>query len=256
MRLRVLSPLVLVLPVIVGALLLSGGGRSASSTARRGFTPVRSHSRSRSRSTHTATLPAGRGALVALVARATQLRAAPNGRVLGALGGRTQFGSPRILLVVRVSAGWLGVVSELAGNGRLGWVPRSGVTLGRDLYLVRASLAARRLTVLRDGRVLASYTIGIGAADAPTPTGRFAVTDRLVTNDPGGPYGCCILALSATAPHAIPGWTGGNRIAIHATPATETIGEPDSHGCLHVTQAEARWLIDNVPLGTPTDITG
>jgi lipoprotein-anchoring transpeptidase ErfK/SrfK len=82
------------------------------------------------------------------------------------------------------------------------------------------------------------------------------VTDRLETGDPEGPYGCCILALSATAPHAIPGWTGGDRIAIHATPETQTIGQPDSHGCLRVTQAEARWLIYHVPLGTPVLISG
>jgi lipoprotein-anchoring transpeptidase ErfK/SrfK len=102
--------------------------------------------------------------------------------------------------------------------------------------------------------VIKRYTIGVGASWTPTPTGRFAVTDRLTTGDPGGPYGCCILALSATAPHAIPGWPGGNRIAIHATPATQTIGQPDSHGCLHVTQGEARWLILHVPIGTRIQI--
>jgi lipoprotein-anchoring transpeptidase ErfK/SrfK len=107
-----------------------------------------------------------------------------------------------------------------------------------------------------EGRVVKRYTVGIGASWAPTPTGRFAVTDRLTTGNPGGPYGCCILALSATAPHAIPGWAGGNRIAIHATPATETIGQPDSHGCLHVTQDEAKWLIFHVPIGTRIAIRG
>ncbi len=252
MRLRALSPLIPVLTIVAGALLLSGCSRTASSPARRTFTPVGGEVRSSS----TRPLPAGRGALIALVLRRTEMRAAPDGRPLGTVAPRDQFGSPWIVLVDRVSTRWLGVVSELAGNGRLGWLPRSSVALGRDPYSLRASLSARRLTVSRDGRVVARYTVGIGARDSPTPTGRFAVTDRLVTNDRQGPYGCCILALSATAPHAIPGWTGGNRIAIHATPASETIGEPDSHGCLHVTQAEARQLIGIVPLGTPTVITG
>ena len=59
-----------------------------------------------------------------------------------------------------------------------------------------------------------------------------------------------------SVPHAIPGRSGGNRIAIHATPAPGTIGQRDSHGCLHVANAEARWLIDNVPIGTRILING
>ncbi|TMM08748.1 MAG: L,D-transpeptidase, partial [Actinobacteria bacterium] len=45
-------------------------------------------------------------------------------------------------------------------------------------------------------------------------------------------------------------------IAIHATAETETIGQPDSHGCLRVTAADANWLIKHVPEGTPVTITG
>ena len=67
-----------------------------------------------------------------------------------------------------------------------------------------------------------------------------------------GPYGCCILALSAHAPHAIQGWVGGTRIAIHSTPESATIGEAASHGCVRVTLPEGRWLLAHIPLGTPT----
>jgi lipoprotein-anchoring transpeptidase ErfK/SrfK len=102
--------------------------------------------------------------------------------------------------------------------------------------------------------VVQKYTIAIGAPDSPTPTGHFAVTDRLTTGDPSGPYGCCILALSAEAPHTIQGWSGGNRIAIHSTPETSSIGESVSHGCMRLTLAEGQWLITHVPLGTPTVI--
>ena len=119
----------------------------------------------------------------------------------------------------------------------------------------RVSLARRRLTVLQGGRVLERYRVAIGAPASPTPTGRFDVTDRLRTGDPSGPYGCCILALSAQAPHAIQGWSGGNRIAIHSTPETWTVGEPVSHGCVRLTLAEGRWLLAHIPLGTPTLIS-
>jgi lipoprotein-anchoring transpeptidase ErfK/SrfK len=230
---------------VVAVVLVSGGSGSLKRTSK----PVAVHRAPADG------LPPGSGAVVAEVVERTWMRASPGGRTLGKVGPHTQFGSPDVLLVQRVDGGWLGVISELAGNGRIGWVPRSAVVLRRDSYLLEASLSAKNLVVLAAGRVLARYRIGIGASWAPTPTGRFAVTDDIVTGQPDGPYGCCIVALTATAPHAIPGWTGGNRIAIHATADTESIGQPDSHGCLRVTPADASWLIRHVPEGTPVTIT-
>jgi len=229
-------------------LLAAGCGSSHAPAQRKPYTAVRS--------TSLPTVPPGRGPLVAEVLRPTAIRVAPDGRVLARIGTRDGFGSPDALAVERLGPYWLGVLSPFAGNGRIGWIPRSAALLSRTPYRLQASLSARTLTVRYGGRVVKHYTVGIGASWAPTPTGRFAVTDRLTTGNPGGPYGCCILALSATAPHAIPGWAGGNRIAIHATPATQTIGEPDSHGCLHVTQDEARWLVLHVTIGTRIVING
>jgi len=183
------------------------------------------------------------------------MRSAPAGAELAQLGTRTEFGSPAALWVVSRVRGWLGVISPLAGNGHVGWIPQSAVALGRVDWKLEVSLSSRRLTVLGGGRPLASFTIAIGGPASPTPTGRFAVTDRLLTGDPSGAYGCCILALSAHSPHAIQGWTGGNRIAIHSTPDSASIGLPDSHGCMRVTLAEGRWLVSHVPLGTPTLIS-
>jgi lipoprotein-anchoring transpeptidase ErfK/SrfK len=248
-KLRALDQLaVLRVGCAIFCLLAAGCGSSHSPTRRKPYTSVRPAS--------APTLPSGPGPLVAEVLRPTAIRVAPDGRVLARIGTRDEFGSPDALAVQRLGPYWLGVLSPFAGNGRIGWIPRSAALLSRTPYRLEASLAARTLVVRYLGRVVKRYTIGIGAAWAPTPAGHFAVTDRLTTGNPGGPYGCCILALSATAPHAIPGWPGGNRIAIHATPATETIGQPDSHGCLHVTQAEARWLVFHVPIGTRIDISG
>jgi lipoprotein-anchoring transpeptidase ErfK/SrfK len=230
----------------------SGGAPARATTTTAHFSPVGvSHPASR----RGLLVPPGPGALVALVDHRTQMRTAPGGRVMAAVPVRTTFGSPEAMWVRRVSGRWLGVVSVLAGNSRLGWIPQSDVTLSRIGWELRVSLSARRLTVLEDGRVVHRYTVAIGAAASPTPPGRFAVTDRLSTGNPAGPYGCCILALSATAPHAIQGWDGGNRIAIHSTPESSTIGDAVSHGCVRLTLAEGRWLLMHIPLGTPTIIS-
>jgi L,D-transpeptidase catalytic domain len=251
LALAVLAVLIPLVPIAAGLAITSGGARPGASTTA-GFNPVAPAPRAAPRKTD---LPAGTGSLVAVVLHGTTMRTAPGARLLAKLGTRTDFGSPEALWVVKLSPGWLGVISPLAGNGRVGWIPKSAASLTRGRWELKVSLSARRLTVLKDGKVQERYTVAVGRPDAPTPTGRFAVTDRLSTNDPGGPYGCCILALSAHSPHAIQGWSGGNRIAIHSTPETASIGQPVSHGCMRLTLAEGRWLMNHIPLGTPTIIS-
>jgi lipoprotein-anchoring transpeptidase ErfK/SrfK len=258
----VLVPLV---PVLVALLMGGSGGSAAVLTnavtvpapkfAPAPATPATTQPPAPSSQPAPLKLPPGRGSLVALLRHPAAMHAKPGGRVLARLKLKTNFGSPQAMWVVRRSGTWLGVVSPTAGNNQVGWIPASAVSLSRVDWQLRVSLSARKLTVLDNGQVKERYTVAIGAPDAPTPTGRFAVTDRLLTGDPAGPYGCCILALSAKAPHAIQDWSGGNRIAIHSTPETETIGEAVSHGCVRLTLAEGQWLINHIPLGTPTVIS-
>ena len=242
------------LPLVpIAAGLTLGGGSSAAAPApiRSPFAPLASAPPG----LRNLLIPPGRGALVALVEHSTRMRSAPGGRAYATVPLHTEFGSPEALSVVRLSGPWLGVISPLAGNGRVGWIPAADASLSRVDWQLQVSVARRLLTVLHNGRAVEHYRIAVGAPSAPTPTGRFAVTDRLTTGDPSGPYGCCILALSAKAPHAIQGWSGGDRIAIHSTPETSSIGLPVSHGCLRLTLAEGRWLLAHIPLGTPTLIS-
>jgi L,D-transpeptidase catalytic domain len=244
-----IAGLVPLIPVAIALLLSDGSGASAGTTTSTAsqFKPVPTTVPTQ----RNLLIPPGSGALVALVQRATQMRSSPGGHAYARVGTHTGFGSPQALWVVRHSGRWLGVVSAIAGNNRLGWIAAADASLSRVDWELKVSLSTRRLTVLHDGRTLERYTVAIGQPSAPTPTGRFAVSDRLNTGDPGGPYGCCILALSAKAPHAIQGWSGGNRIAIHSTPETSSIGKPVSHGCLRLTLPEGRWLLGHIPLGTP-----
>lgn len=265
-----LAVLIPVVPLAVGVgIELGSSSAGPAVTTTSGFTPVASTAPATAATPEptstrtsktpakpsTAPVPAGAGALVARVVRPTALRAAPGGRTLARLSTKTEFGSPQTAWVVQRVPGWVGVVTTQAGNGRIGWIERGAVSLARDAWELKVSLGARRVTVLHAGTIVRQFTAAIGRPDAPTPTGRFAVTDRLVTGNDAGPYGCCILALSAHSPHTIQGWTGGDRIAINSTPDTTSIGEAASHGCVRVTLAEGRWLLAHIPLGTPTLIS-
>jgi lipoprotein-anchoring transpeptidase ErfK/SrfK len=69
-----------------------------------------------------------------------------------------------------------------------------------------------------------------------------------------GPYGCCIIPLSARQPNLPAGWAGGDRIAIHGTTRPETIGQAASNGCLRASDADLRVLMRDVPIGAPVFI--
>jgi len=102
--------------------------------------------------------------------------------------------------------------------------------------------------------VLMRVRVGVGASDSPTPTGRFAVTDKLAGGRFSAAYGCCILALSAIQTNLPAGWSGGDRVAIHGTLSPSDFGQAVSAGCIHAPDADLRYLMRVVPLGTPVVI--
>jgi lipoprotein-anchoring transpeptidase ErfK/SrfK len=199
--------------------------------------------------------PKPRGSLVVAPARGRELvvRSRPGGGVVARLGERTEFGSPTTLAVVRERGRWLGVVTTLLPNGKLGWVERRERPLryNRTRMSLVLDLSARRLVLERDGRPVRRMTVAVGRPGSSTPIGRFAVTDKLSGRAYSAYYGCCILALSAHQPNLPPGWTGGDRIAIHGTNDPASIGQASSAGCPRASDADLRVLMRRVPLGTP-----
>jgi lipoprotein-anchoring transpeptidase ErfK/SrfK len=184
------------------------------------------------------------GYLVARVASpAVVVRARPGGAPLRRLGKRTEFGSPQTFTVVRERGQWLGVVTSTVANGRIGWVPRSGLRYRHVPIKLEADLSRRTLTAKRGNAVLRRIRIDIGAAGSRTPVGRYAVTDKLPGARFSPVYGCCILALS--------GHQGSRRLAIHGTPSGAVPGQANSEGCLHAKTSDLRYLMRVTPLGTP-----
>ncbi|MEA2154932.1 MAG: hypothetical protein QOE11_1072, partial [Solirubrobacteraceae bacterium] len=146
----------------------------------------------------------------AQLAQRTQLRARPGGRIVHVLGMRTGYGSARVLSVVARRGRWLGVLSHYLPNARAGWIPAASATLLHEPYTLHVDLSRRMLVVRHEGRPVRRIVVAVGRAANATPTGRFAVTDRLRIGGPPGPYGCCALALTARQPHVPQGWSGGD----------------------------------------------
>ena len=195
--------------------------------------------------------------LIAYVRSRVPVRGRPFGRVIERLGPRTPLGSRRALAVVRVRDDrWLGVTDPSLGNHRLGWIDARAARLryGRTRVELDVDLSSRTIVVRRGNKLLRSMLVGVGRPGSPTPTGYFAVTDKLSGASDSADYGCCILALSATQPNLPAGWAGGNRVAIHGTRNASDFGHAVSAGCLHARRADLWYLMRVVALGTPVII--
>jgi hypothetical protein len=185
---------------------------------------------------------------------AAWLHVRPGGARVARLGAATEFASPTVLAVL----GWRGAwarISHPAVANRTAWV-RVGPALRRDRtrYSVRVDLSARRATVRLGPRVRRRIAVAVGAPGSPTPTGTFQITDRLDGPRFSPAYGCCILALSARQTHPPPGWSGGDRIALHGSPAPRPGGRAVTAGCLRADDVDMRWLMAHLPVGTPVRI--
>ena len=189
---------------------------------------------------------------LAVVRGSVGLSERPGGRPTLQVGSSTEFGSPRVLAVAARRRNWLGVIATERPNNRLAWVRRGSkqLRLRRTRWSLHTDLSERTLTLRKAGRRVRRVAVAIGRPGSETPTGRFAVTDKLSGSQFGSYYGCCILALSGHQPNTPPGWTGGNRLAIHGTDSPSTIGTAASAGCLRASDADLAVLMRKVPLGT------
>jgi lipoprotein-anchoring transpeptidase ErfK/SrfK len=182
------------------------------------------------------------------------LYADPGGRRKARLPAKTEWGSPRILSVVRQRAGWLAVLAPELENGDIGWIRTGQGQLQTVAWSINVDLSRKVLVVKKDGHRVKRLRIAVGRASNPTPKGRFAVTDKLKTSDGGPPYGCCVLALTGHQTRLPHDWPGGDRLAVHATNDIAGIGKSVSLGCMRVKSTAARWLIETIPLGAPLTI--
>jgi hypothetical protein len=199
--------------------------------------------------------PAGHEVLK--VSGQVELRERPRGDAVAVVGPTTEFGSPRVLGVAARRGRWLGVVTDEQPNGRLAWVDRksAGLSTGRTTISLHADLSERTVELRRGGRTLRRVKVAVGNSTSPTPPGRYAVTDKIPGTRYGAYYGCCILALSGHQGNPPPGWTGGDRLAIHGTDNPATIGTPASAGCLRASDADLQKLMSLVPSGAPVFVS-
>ena len=185
--------------------------------------------------------------------RRVDLHAGPGGKVIATVEDETEFGSPTVFAVQRVRDGWAAVPTAHFENGRLAWLRLDARRLRARAthYSVEIDLSEFRTDLLFRDRVVNSFEVSIGMPEAPTPTGRFAVTDTF-RGGLNAAYGCCAVALTARQARLPSGWLGGDRIAIHGT--SGPLGAAISHGCVRAEDRQVSDLVDRLWPGTPVTI--
>jgi len=121
--------------------------------------------------------------------------------------------------------------------------------------VVLVSIPDRKLAVLEQGKVIATFPVAVGASVSPSPTGEFQIVSR-VTNPtyyhPGtviptgkdNPIGTRWLGLSQKG------------YGIHGTNAPRSIGRAASHGCIRLRNRDMERLYPMLQVGDIVQIRG
>jgi lipoprotein-anchoring transpeptidase ErfK/SrfK len=194
-----------------------------------------------------------------LIATATTtkvaVRGSPSGPLHWSLANPNSIGAPLVFHVVGQRGLWWKVQLPARPNGVLGWVSASDVNIEVDPYSVVASLSKHMLTVADAGQVVMRLRIGVGRPTAPTPTGKFYLTELLQARNPHGAYGPYAYGTSAFSDVFSEFEGGPGQIGVHGTNDPSSIGRNVSHGCIRLHNADMARLAGVVPAGTPLTIT-
>jgi lipoprotein-anchoring transpeptidase ErfK/SrfK len=190
----------------------------------------------------------------------TAARVAPDARarVVARIAARTPEGTPNLLAVLNVvsearAALWVRVRLPVLPNGTIGWVPRRDlgpyVNVNTRLVVDRTRLLA---TLYREGKVVFTAPVGIGADAWPTPAGEYNVRSKL-TRYASPLYGP--VAFGTTARSAVlTDWPAGGFIGIHGTDQPQLLPGRVSHGCIRMRNGDTLRLAGLMPIGTPLTI--
>ena len=105
---------------------------------------------------------------------------------------------------------------------------------------ITISIAAKTLSLYRQGRFVKSYPVATGKPATPTPRGTFTIVNKQI--NPGGPFGTRWMGLSE--PH----------YGIHGTNNPASIGTAASNGCIRMYNQDVNELFNQVPVGTVVNI--
>jgi hypothetical protein len=202
--------------------------------------------------------PAARGANVSLGAAAVRPLSAfrtPGHEALARFGllNANHVDTVFSVLGQTCDGSWLHVELPMRPNGATGWVRADRVRQFAVRTRIVVDVSAHTVRFFRDGKLLLRTPAAVGSSATPTPLGRYYVNQRLIPDDPTGPFGPGAIGISAFSP-VLTGWAQGGPVAIHGTNEPWSIGRAVSNGCIRVPNDVIKRLFGRIPAGTPVII--
>ena len=182
-----------------------------------------------------------------------------NAAIAAVFPAKLPWGSPTSFLIregYRDAAGraWFRVFLPRRPNETTGWIRREQVRLRPIVHQVEVDLSSRTARLLRDGRTVRSWPVGIGRQATPTPTGSFYLTVKLRPPQISAVYGARALGISGYSDVLEQFGTGDGQIALHGTADPADLGREVSNGCVRLDNAAITSLAQTLPLGSPVTI--
>lgn len=125
----------------------------------------------------------------------------------------------------------------------------------RSSRTVVVSILDRKLAVIADGNVIAKFSIAVGAAASPSPTGEFRITNRVMNPTYYRPG----TVISAGKDNPVgTRWLGLSQkgYGIHGTNVPKSIGRAASHGCIRLRNRDMERLFSMLRIGDVVQIRG
>ncbi len=124
---------------------------------------------------------------------------------------------------------------------------------------VTVSRNETKARVFRRGKLVKTYTVAVGSAEFPTPTGQFVVQTMQKNPSWNVPNSAWAGSLAGqTIPGGAPNnplvarWIGFNgSVGFHGTASSGSLGSAASHGCIRMAPNDVIDLFTRVKLGTP-----
>jgi len=126
---------------------------------------------------------------------------------------------------------------------------------GRKNRVVLVSLADRKLAVIDNGTVIATFQVAVGAKFSPSPTGEFTIISRV--SNPTYYHHGTVIPTGKDNPVGTR-WVGLNLkgYGIHGTNAPRSIGRAASHGCIRLRNRDMERLFTLLRVGDAVQIRG
>jgi lipoprotein-anchoring transpeptidase ErfK/SrfK len=143
---------------------------------------------------------------------------------------------------------WYKITVPGRPNGRTGWVQAKDVLIHPMPWQVVVFRGSRMFQLWKGTTLVRQGKVAVGAPGMETPLGLFYVTVRF---KPVREAFLGAFAFELSGYSKLSDWPGGGVIGLHGWNDPSVFGRAVSHGCIRISNENAAFLRDRIPVGTP-----